>query len=180
MENCQSGVGVYPLRRSHTWSPKRRRKERRKEEPLREDCSHGGLLHDVSACAAVLPRRLMSQEMRTPLALETKCARSDREIEGMSRLERLVSDVSRRVIGCSQVNPGRRKVDFGSLVFHEFVMEEEMAERTVIKKIGPRKGPVVPVTRTLEEHVFAAVFNEARALRDASDLADECGYGGSR
>ena len=61
-----------------------------------------------------------------------------------------------------------------------FEMEEEMAERTVIKKIGPRKGPAVPIARNLEEHVFAAVFNEARALRDASDLADECGYGGSR
>jgi len=90
------------------------------------------------------------------------------------------ADVTRRVAGCSQVKVLRRKVDFGGLEYHEFEMEEELANGTVIKKIGPHKGPAVLIARNLEEHVFATVCNEARAPRDASDLAGECGYGGSR
>ena len=113
-----------------------------------------------------------------PHAFEDRCARSDQKAEGMSRLQSLIHAASHRITGNSQVVTNRRKVDFGSIEFHEFVMEDELAERTVIRRIGPRTKPVVPIARNLEDHVFAAVFNEARALRDASDLSDELGYGG--
>ena len=79
----------------------------------------------------------MPKDMRLPYASEKQCVRSSREIEGMSRLESLVRDVSRRVAGCSQVTTMRRKVDFGGLEYHEFDMEQEMAKRTVIKKDWP-------------------------------------------
>ena len=71
-----------------------------------------------------------------------------------------------------------RRVDFGGLEFVEFEMEPELAERTVVKYIGPREEAPRPITTTLQSHVYSSLFSEARALRNASDLADECGYGG--
>ena len=88
--------------------------------------------------------------MRAPFSLETQCARSSEEKEGMMRLGNLVRDVSRRVVGCSQVSTICRKVDFGGLEYHEFEMEEELAARTVVKRIGPRTGPTIPIAKTLE------------------------------
>ena len=148
--------------------------------PLRKSHILDVRLQKLSVCAAVLPRWKHIKEMRLPCAFEDKCARSEQKTDGMSRLQSLIQGVSQTVSRFSQDVTRGRKVDFGSIEFHKFVMEDELAERTVIKRIGPRTKPVVPVSRNLEDHAFADVCNEARALRDASDLADELGYGGSR
>ena len=71
-------------------------------------------------------------------------------------------------------------MDFGSLEYIEFEMSPELANRTVVKRIGPREEAPRPISTNLQSHVFSTIFQEARALRTASDLADECGYGGIR
>ena len=72
------------------------------------------------------------------------------------------------------------RVEFGGLEFVHFEMDPELADRILVKCGGPREQAPRPISATLQSHVCSTVFSEARALRNASDLADECGYGGAR
>ena len=65
----------------------------------------------------------------------------------------------------SNVRPGpegekvcSRRVDFGGLEFVEFEMEPELAERTVVKYIGPREEAPRPIATTLQSHVYSSLF----------------------
>ena len=140
-------------------------------------------------CAAVLPRRVMRQS-HLPF-LETRISKRGADDGDVEALEVLMKSASTR--GCQKrldvSNPRSgprdekrcsRRVDFGGLEFVKFEMSPELAERTVVKRIGPREEAPRPISTTLQAHVYSSVFSEARALRNASDLADECGHGGGR
>ena len=138
-------------------------------------------------CAAVLPKRDM-RHSHLP-CLETRISKRGADDGDVEALEVLIQSASKR--GCqkrldvsnSRSGPGEekrcsRRVDFGGLEFVKFEMSPELAERAVVKRIGPREEALRPISTTLHAHVYSSIFSEARALRNASDLADECGHGG--
>ena len=139
------------------------------------------------SCAAVLPKRVMRQS-HLPF-LEARISKRGVDDGDVEALEVLIQSASKR--GCqkrldvsnSRSGPGDEKkcsckVDFGGLEFVKFEMSLELAERAVVKRIGPREEAPRPISTTLQAHVYSSIFSEARALRTASDLADECGHGG--
>ena len=54
-------------------------------------------------------------------------------------------------------------------------MDDDVASQDVRYVIRARQGEPVPVSKGLEEYMFLCELNKAKALRDACDLADECG-----
>ena len=137
-------------------------------------------------CAAVLPRRVMRQS-HLPF-LEARISKRGADDGDVEALEVLIKSVSERGsqgrLDVSNPRSGpedrkcSRKVDFGGLEFVKFEISPELAERTVVKRIDPREEAPRPISTTLQSHVFSSIFSEARALRNASNLADECGHGG--
>ena len=136
-------------------------------------------------CAAVLPKRVMRQS-HLPF-LETRISKRGVDDGDVEALEVLIQSASKRGsqgrldISNPRSGPGEkqcsRRVEFGGLEFVKFEMSLELAERTVVKRIGPREEAPRPISTTLQSHVYSSIFSEARALRNASDLADECGHG---
>ena len=70
----------------------------------------------------------------------------------------------------------KKRVDFSCLHITEFPMSEEAASRDVLYKVPVLVGDPVPLSESLENYGFFCAIGTAHALRDACDLADECGY----
>jgi len=98
-------------------------------------------------CAAALPKRLMRQSHLPFLeARISKRGADDGDVEALEVLIQSASkrgsqkrfDVSNLRPGPGDEEVGSRRVDFGGLDFIKFDMSPELAERTVIKRVGPR------------------------------------------
>ena len=59
-------------------------------------------------------------------------------------------------------------------------MSEEAAANESLFRCKRSRGKHVPISTSLEEYAFLSGLNLAKAQRDASDLADECGRRGPR
>ena len=117
----------------------------------------------VCACAAVLPKRVTRQRHLPFLeACISKRGAADGDVEALEVLIKSASErgsQGRLDVSNPRSGPGGRKrscaVDFGGLEFVEFEMSPEMAERTVVKRIGPREEAPRPISTTLQAHVFS-------------------------
>ena len=125
---------------------------------------------DFEAGIAGAMRRFFKQAVRRVRGLVCGKSWSDEQHNNARR-----STASRE----PSVEP-RTKVDFACIDVIHVPMSDEAAANESLIRCKRSKGKHVPISVSLEEYAFLSVLNLAKAQRDASDLADECGRRGSR
>ena len=120
--------------------------------PLRDDAAA------VEMLSALLPQ------------LRKKTRKGTRFAGGSGRLSPVCSSSGPKFIK----KHVEKKVDFGCVDFHHFPMNDDEIGVTLLKVNNKRKEPKM-LTVSIEVYEFLRYRGIATALRDACDLADECG-----